>query len=142
MTQNNEQDITREQRAEDAWAMARELVALRKLTLKLHKRAAQADPQFLRTILTQREAVLESMKLLLPAIEANDADNNVGAHPADSREEPGSEEQQLVRETVAEIQTLDNETGLILRDRAAKISEEIHKLHAGKRFRDTTRRWA
>jgi len=121
-----------EERQEQTRAMAQELSALRNLTLKLHARAAHGDPKYLRTIAARREAVLDHIKEMLPG---DDGD-------ADLDESLSAAEKKLVRDAVAEIQALDTKTELILRERSGKIADELQKLRAGKRFRDSSRRWS
>ncbi len=133
MEHEAQQSSIAEERQERARAVAQELSVLRNLTLKLQARAAHGDPKYLRTIAARREAVLDHIKEMLPG------DDGDAADPDDSL---STEEKELVREAVAEIQAMDTQTELILRERSGKIADELQKLRAGKRFRDSSRRWS
>lgn len=133
MEHEAQQSSIAEERQERARAVAQELSTLRNLTLKLQARAAHGDPKYLRTIAARREAVLDHIKEMLPG------DDGDAADPDDSL---SAEEKKLVSDAVAEIQAMDTQTELILRERSGKIADELQKLRAGKRFRDSSRRWS
>jgi len=124
---------SRAKREERARRVAEDLRALRRLSVKLHQHAARGNPALLRSIVLQREALLNSVRL-------NELSPEVNPEP-EQTPVLSDEDRTLIHDTISDINTIDAKTERILKARAAKIGEEIMKLKAGKKYRDTSRRW-
>lgn len=134
MEPENTPDINEPERHERARVVAQELRALRRLSAKLHQHAANGDPSSLRDIILQRDALIKSVRAngVLPNMAASD-----DFAPAFS-----DEDRSLIRKAIAAINTLDTKTECILKERTARIGEELMKLRAGRKYRATSRRLA
>ena len=126
-------ETTRAKREERARRVAQELRALRRLSVKLHHHAAHGNPALLRSIILQRDALLNSVR-------PSEVSSDVNPDP-EQAPDLSDKNRELIHETISDINTLDAKTERILKVRTSKIGEQIMKLKAGKKYRDTTRRW-
>ncbi len=123
-------------RSEQARALVRELELLRRLAVQLHKRASTGDTQALRAILCKREAVLDSICGLLASAEEPSTDAGQTGSATGAKTEESSFAQVL-----GEIAAADAVSYQRLQAHADKTAEEIHKLRAGKKWRESSLKW-
>jgi len=120
-------------------ALVQDLRSLRRLASQLHRRAATIDSHMLRAIMGKREALLDSIRSCL----APGADPSRPPDPSSFAEELAlsAQEKEVIAETVHEIAVLDREAERLLRGRAEALAAEIQKLKAGRKSRESYRKW-
>ena len=125
--------------AEDRETMLRHLSSLRELSAQLHKRAATADEHVLRAILGKRESILNGIRTLLspPA----DAKRHSEATPQPVPVNAAGAAEESFAENVKEIASMDEESQRILKERAEKVADEIQKIKAGRKWRESCPKW-
>jgi len=108
-------------RSERACALMRELEVLRRLAAQLQKRATAGDAHALRAILARREAVLDSIRGLMNELQAAEAGKETrdGAFGA----------------VLDEVVAADAASQRLLKTHADKTAEDIHRLRAGRKWR-------
>ena len=119
-------------------ALVQNLGALRKLAAQLNSHATTADEQMLRAIINKREVLLNNIKSLL-AVEPVDGEPAEPVSFSEQLETAGPEERDAITKTVAEIAAMDREAERFLKDRAEKVANEIQKIRAGRKWRESSR---
>jgi hypothetical protein len=118
--------------AAESSEVAAELSELRDLSQQLRNVAATAEDHVLRAILGKREALMGSIRARLGeegAPEESGADSGQAANG------------KLVFDTMIEIVDMDRESTRVLKARSAQVAEEIRKIRAGRKFRESARLW-
>jgi hypothetical protein len=128
---NAEADTTAE--ATPAQEIAHELDELRTLSARFRHLAPTAGEPVLRAILLKREALLGSIGTGIGRL-AQSA-QSAGAAP-----ENAGEQSAVFAQVLREVSAMDRESQAALRKRADEIADEILKLRAGKKWRQSNTR--
>jgi hypothetical protein len=128
-----EADLTAD--ASPTQEIAQELDELRTLSARFRHLAPTAATPVLRAILVKREALLGSIgtgigRLMQPAPSAS----------ADAAPEIGGPQRAAFAQVLREVTAMNRETQAALKKRADEVADEILKLRAGKKWRQSNTR--
>jgi hypothetical protein len=129
---NVEPDVAAD--ATPAQEMARELDELRTLTARFRRLAPVAQPPVLRALLGKRETLLRSIGARVSR--ANLLAKDAGAAP----ETPGARNAAFAQ-TLREVADMDRESQAAFRKRTDAAADELLKLRAGKKWRQSNSPW-
>jgi hypothetical protein len=129
---NSETDMTAD--PTPAQEMARELEELRTLTARFRRLAPVAQPPVLRALLGKRETLLRSIGAHVSR--ATSPAKDAGAAP----ETPGAQNAAFAQ-TLREVAEMDRAAQAELRKRSNATANELLKLRAGKKWRQSNPQW-
>jgi len=128
-----------EERTDRVPALVREFASLHRLALQLQRRAADGDSHALHAILSRREAVLKAIRACLGPGDEETASGGENESPGGP--DPHEEERRRIARTLREIVALDEASRRLLEQQAAAVVADIHKLRAGRKWRESSGKW-